>query len=269
MKISVIIPTYKPQAYLWKCLDSLVKQTLAKTDFEVLLILNGCKEPYEELIRSYLAAHPDLFVKFIQTDQPGVSNARNIALDTAKGEYITFIDDDDYVSEIYLQEFYDIVQQGYIPISNILAFNDGEEGFIPYYISNLFQKRKNKEWCKQTEVRSFLSIPVAKLLHRDIIRNHRFSDKYQNGEDSLFIFQISDKILKLKCTSEKAIYYRRYRSGSTVTRKHYFFEIIKNTISLCWAYTRTVIRHPLSYNYIFYFSRLLGTCLSARNLLKY
>ena len=99
MKISVIIPTYKPGAYIWECLDSLRNQTLPKEDFELILVLNGCKDPYYSQIQEYI--DKNLIgnnVNFIQTDTGGVSNARNIALDVAKGEYITFIDDDDYIS---------------------------------------------------------------------------------------------------------------------------------------------------------------------------
>ena len=54
MKISVIVPTYKPQAYLWECLNSLCLQTLSKEDFEVILVLNGCCEPYKTQIQQYL-----------------------------------------------------------------------------------------------------------------------------------------------------------------------------------------------------------------------
>ena len=100
MKISVIVPTFKPQAYLWECLNSLVAQTFAKDDFEVLLVLNGCLEPYKSERESYLAKNKDkINIRFISTETPGVSNARNIALDNAKGEYIAFFDDDDYVSQ--------------------------------------------------------------------------------------------------------------------------------------------------------------------------
>ena len=53
MKISVIIPSYKPQEYLWQCLDSLCSQTFPKEDFELILVLNGCKEPYYEQIKAY------------------------------------------------------------------------------------------------------------------------------------------------------------------------------------------------------------------------
>ena len=103
IKISVIIPTYKPQTYLWECLDSLRNQTLSHNDFEIIIVLNGCTEPWKSQISRYIATKmQSMNVKFIHTEQAGVSNARNIALDLVKGEYVTFIDDDDLVSPSYL-----------------------------------------------------------------------------------------------------------------------------------------------------------------------
>ena len=88
MKISVIIPTYKPLSYLWECLNSLIQQTYPKTDFEIILVLNGCCEPYKSDINHYIATSMQgVNINFIQIDEGGVSNARNIALDKAKGEY--------------------------------------------------------------------------------------------------------------------------------------------------------------------------------------
>lgn len=82
MDISVIIPTYKPQSYIWECLDSLKNQTFAKERFEIILVLNGCREPYYSQIHAYIENNLHGYnVNFIQTDQGGVSNARNIALD--------------------------------------------------------------------------------------------------------------------------------------------------------------------------------------------
>ena len=98
MDISVIIPTYKPQDYIWTCLDSLVNQTLSYDHFEVIIILNGCSEPWKSQIEDYIASNMSAMnVTFIQTDIPGVSNARNLGLDAIKGDYVFFIDDDDYM----------------------------------------------------------------------------------------------------------------------------------------------------------------------------
>ena len=98
MKITVIVPTYKPQSYLWECLDSIYNQTFSKSDYELILVLNGCNEPYNSQIKDWLSEHKDLQVQYIQTNQGGVSNARNIAIDNARGEYVTFIDDDVFFS---------------------------------------------------------------------------------------------------------------------------------------------------------------------------
>lgn len=87
MKISVIVPTYKPQTYLWECLDSIYNQTFSKSEYELVLVLNGCNEPYNAQIKDWLAKHSDLQVQYIQTDEAGVSNARNMALDVARGVY--------------------------------------------------------------------------------------------------------------------------------------------------------------------------------------
>ena len=108
------------------------EQTMRKEDFEVILVLNGCNQPYYSQILDWKAAHKDLNLNVIQTDQGGVSNARNIALDTAKGEYITFVDDDDYFSTTCLQEMLDIATPDTIVLCNTIGFfDDGREKIIP------------------------------------------------------------------------------------------------------------------------------------------
>ena len=95
--ISVIIPTYKPKAYLWECLDSIANQTISSQNYEVIIVLNGCTEPWAGELEKYISSNMSgLNVNFVNCEEGGVSNARNIALNLAKGEYITFIDDDDY-----------------------------------------------------------------------------------------------------------------------------------------------------------------------------
>src|SRR5690554_1613370 len=94
-KLSVIIPTYKPQNYILECIDSLQKQTLNKIFFEVIIVLNGDKEPYYTEVENYIKEHDNF--KIIHTATAGVSNARNIGIDTAKGSHVVFIDDDDFI----------------------------------------------------------------------------------------------------------------------------------------------------------------------------
>ena len=88
---------------MWQCLDSLNAQTLDKRLWEVIIVLNGCSEPWETEIKQYIQSRHLTNARLIQTDEGSVSNARNIGLDQAKGEYIAFLDDDDYVSPTYLE----------------------------------------------------------------------------------------------------------------------------------------------------------------------
>ena len=109
-KITVIIPTYNPQNYILDCFESLEKQTFS--DYEVLVILNGEEHPYEEYLQCKLNSY-SFRAKLFYSKVKGVSIARNIGLDKAQGEYIAFIDDDDYVPSNYLSELYKIADLGF------------------------------------------------------------------------------------------------------------------------------------------------------------
>ena len=119
--ISVILPTYNPTDYIFKCIESLEMQDLDACKFEVLVILNGDEHPYKEWIETKLQ-QCSFGYSLLYVPQKGVSIARNIGLDKAQGEYIAFIDDDDYVPSNYLSELYKIAKDDAISICNVTAF---------------------------------------------------------------------------------------------------------------------------------------------------
>ena len=105
-EISVIIPSHKPGNYITECLMSLAAQTISKDLFEVIVILNGCDEPWRSDLASLLEklrSEYGMSARLLHSDIGNVSNARNMGLAQAQGNYICFIDDDDYVSEKYLE----------------------------------------------------------------------------------------------------------------------------------------------------------------------
>ncbi len=101
-KISIIIPVYNVEKYLHKCVDSVLGQTF--TDFELILINDGSTDSSGDICDEY--AKCDSRVVVIHKKNGGVSTARNTGLDAMKGEYVTFIDSDDYVSPYYLENFF-------------------------------------------------------------------------------------------------------------------------------------------------------------------
>lgn len=158
MKISVVVPTYKPKEYLWKCLDSIVKQTFSYKDYEVIIVLNGCTSPWREQIDHYVSCNMHgINVVFINTEQSGVSNARNIGLDTAKGDYIAFIDDDDFISPVYLEELYLKATEDTISVCFPLSFLDGTQDYKPYLITGDYIRNVSRGKCNYRKARKFFS----------------------------------------------------------------------------------------------------------------
>jgi glycosyltransferase involved in cell wall biosynthesis len=122
IKISVVIPTYKPDYTLYEWLESLKKQTLNCEMFEVIIVLNGDKKPYEEEINNYIKTST-LNINFVYAEEKGVSNARNVGIKLAKGEYITFIDSDDWISENYLLGLLENTNNSHFVFANVQCYN--------------------------------------------------------------------------------------------------------------------------------------------------
>lgn len=259
MKISVIIPTYRPQDYLYECLDSLCNQTVKKESFEVIIVLNGCNEPFKTTLQSYIKEHDEVNILFIQTNIGGVSLARNLALDKARGEYITFIDDDDYVSPTYLEELLFKSSHDTIALCYPLQFNDGTKDYKPYYITGNYTKYATLGKQDYKNADSFFSGPVYKLIHRDIIGGRRFDCRFKNGEDTLFMFLISDRFKYIDFTSKNAVYYRRLRSGSETQTKKPVMYIVENRIKLIREFTKIYSSNVSNYSFGFYLNFVMGS----------
>lgn len=260
MKVSVIIPTYKPKDYIWECLGSLVCQTLAKDEYEVVLVLNGCTDPWKREIENYIdKTMRGMNVRFIHTEQGGVSNARNIALDLAEGAYITFIDDDDYVSPSYLQELLDVASRDTIALCYPLSFKDGSKNYKPFYITKDYNPSYIAQLLPWKKARRFFNGPVYKLIHRDIIGDRRFDIRFTHGEDSLYMFSISDRFKFVSFTSENAVYYRRNRVDSAVRRQRSLAQKITNEWRLFIARTLIFLSCPLRYSIKYYLRSIVSS----------
>lgn len=96
-KVSVIIPVYNTAKYLEKCLESLEKQTYK--DFEVIIINDGSTDGSEKVIENYIKNHKELSIKYLKKENGGLASARNYAVQYAQGEYLSFLDSDDYLDE--------------------------------------------------------------------------------------------------------------------------------------------------------------------------
>lgn len=257
LKVSVIIPTYRPKEYIWDCLNSLCNQDFPKADYEVLLILNGCKDPYYQQIEKYIQSNKTNIV-LIQTDEGGVSNARNIALDIAKGEYITFVDDDDMLSSSFLSQLYADADKKIVPLCYPFAFEDSLDKQAKYSITDCYERLSSGRIYGKLKARPYFRGPWMKLIHRDIIGNRRFDVNLSNGEDSLFMYLISDKIKYVRTSPRNAIYYRRFREGSAMSRERSRISIIKNSCYIFKEELKIYISNPRDYSFLYLVRSTIG-----------
>jgi glycosyltransferase involved in cell wall biosynthesis len=199
-------------------------------------------------------------IVLIQTDTPGVSNARNEGLDVAGGNYITFIDDDDFVSENYLDSLLNLASKEIISVSNTKAFT--EKGDNEIYIYPSYRVQKHYEDRSRFGLQSYIkaecfSGPCMKLFHKDMIGKRRFNVTFSNHEDSLFLFEISDCFKDVAFTTPNVVYYRNIRMGSATT-SYPLSKKIPNCLRLIVAYTRLYLKNPRGYSFRFYFSCIIG-----------
>lgn len=254
--ISVIIPSYKPGDYLFECLNSLAAQTLEREQFEVWVVLNGCKEPFHSEISTFLSTlPPDFDVHLLQTDTPGVSNARNLGMDAATGDFLCFIDDDDWVSQNFLEAMLAIAKKTVIVNANILTINP-ESGETLTDILYNYEQFNGKEQTSLLRIRRILSSACFKLIPRDIIGNRRFNTRYALGEDALFMASLTDRIHSVRLTPPDVIYYRRARTNSAARKRRSIYDRAKNCFSLYGSYLAIYCSNPFRYNLLFFLNRL-------------
>lgn len=103
MKFSIIIPVYNVEKYIRKCLESILNQSF--DDYEVIIVNDGSPDNSQNIINEYVEKNPNKFKSFIK-ENGGLSDARNYGVEKASGEYIVFIDGDDYIENNFLEEIY-------------------------------------------------------------------------------------------------------------------------------------------------------------------
>lgn len=260
MQLTVIIPTYKPGKYIFDCLESLNAQTLEKKDFCIIIVLNGCNNPYYKEIKDYSDNHKSLNIIIIQTDQPGVSNARNIGLSNTRTEYVCFIDDDDVVSPTFLERLVTLSDSETIVAADVKLtdwnLNVTDHNF---FLDKAFREFNSQNQHSLFRCRKFLSNACGKIIPMAIVRDKKFVTSLELGEDSLFMFTISDNIKRVIITPNDAIYYARERPQSATRRKIAYKHRVAVCFSLVARYILLWVKNPLKYNFLLFLSRVVAS----------
>lgn len=210
--ISIIIPIYKVEPYLQRCLDSILNQTYS--NLEIILVDDGSPDGCPQICDDY--ATKDNRIIVIHKKNGGLSDARNTGLDICKGDYISFVDSDDYVNEKYIEELFkiSIKENADIVIAENIqtAPQQNSKHFIKAY--------SNKDALIHLFSNNHIAFIVSwgKLYKKHLFSTLRFPiGKFHEDEFTTYILFYNSK--KIVYTSE-ILYYYYQRAGSIVSTRH-------------------------------------------------
>ena len=196
--VSIIVPVYNSERSLHRCVDSILSQTF--TDFELLLVNDGSTDNSHLICSEY--AKLDNRVRVLHKDNGGVSSARNMGLDNALGEWVTFVDSDDWLDEQFLSQ---------------LEYNDSTADLVISYAnyigkSGVINAKEYKDWHVGTNEidRLFLEYdlswqtsPWAKFYKIEKCKSLLFTDGMHIGEDLVFLYRYIMKCDSIQILSNK------------------------------------------------------------------
>ena len=230
--ISIIVPVYNTEKYLRECINSLINQDYE--NIEIILVDDGSKDSSPNICDEY--ANKDKRIKVIHKENGGVSSARNAGIDASAGEWITFVDADDWVSNNYISSLYNVTDDKTdLVIGRTIAVKNKKEIFDGY------RGKKTEEFSKKRKDELYQSIfndnikinkyphistCSAKLIRKVLITNNNlhYNKELIIYEDALFNIKAIYYSNIIKLIDEK-IYFYRY-DGLSVTKS---FDI--NTLS--------------------------------------
>jgi len=213
IKISIIIPVYNVQHYLKQCLNSVVSQSLL--EIEVIAVNDGSTDNSLQILEDFQKEYQDL-VKVYSTENCGVSHARNYGLARAIGEYILFVDSDDFIEKNMCEKLYQKAvddQNDLVICGRYNVFENEHTGQMKRdiigtdLINRNFILSENKY-----ELAHILPFPWDKLFKRELLEGMQFPENMR-FEDLVFVYQVVCKAKHIGVVEEPLYNYRKTTQG--------------------------------------------------------
>lgn len=221
--ISVIIPVYNTEKYLSTCLDSVLQQTFS--DLEIILVNDGSTDNSLQIAQQF--ADQDDRIRVITQENAGVSAVRNKGLSEALGEYIGFVDSDDWISPKMYQVLFSLMKEHDADMSEISICRTDKEINRKNEKENQITVYTQKEYVKRffkIESQETVYYPYNKLYKRSILADNQFPP-YKVGEDVVSTFKAIVKCKKI-VSSDEELYYYRQGSGITSRFNEHYLKLV-------------------------------------------
>jgi glycosyltransferase involved in cell wall biosynthesis len=214
-KVSIIVPVYNVENYLAKCLDSLINQT--HQNIEILVVNDGSKDNSEQIIQEYAQKYPEK-IKPFSKENGGLSDARNFGIDRATGDYLGFVDSDDYITPTMFEEMITLAEkhQAKMVICNIQKVD--QNGNITQRLTQIPNMPEKIDLEKNFSVFSDLSyFACNKLFKKELFHEKRFK-KGAHFEDIQLIPQL---LLECKVLAQTQNFHYQYLERTdSITKTH-------------------------------------------------
>ncbi len=219
--ISIIVPVYNVKEYLEKSVKSIINQTYK--NIEIILVDDGSTDGSDKLCDKL--AKIDNRIKVIHKINGGVSQARNVGIDIAKGEYISFVDSDDFVTQDFCETLYNVLKENDADISSVkfrMIRENGEKIYENGEDKDKLVPIKTKVYegndiIKETLLmKSFKSYACTKLYKKEIFEKHRFKENI-NYEDLLFNYEVMKNTKKVAYINKECYLYVKRKNSITAT----------------------------------------------------
>jgi len=211
--ISIIVPVYNVEKYIYKTLDSILFQTY--NNLEIILINDGSTDNSGNICDEY--SEKDKRIKVIHKQNGGVSSARNLGIDNATGEWITFIDSDDIIDKCMIEKLFKIAEKENTKISASAHKYQTKDNEIKFVVLENKTIRLNNTKVLEYIIRNdvdFGSSHHGKLFHRDVVKDFYFNTELNHGEDYLFVIEVIATYAKDIAYIPDALYYYVFRPNS-------------------------------------------------------
>lgn len=251
MKLSVIVPVYNVEKYIDKCLKSLISQNIK--DFEIIVVNDGSTDKSQSIIDKYVKKYPKLIKSYIKQNT-GVSDTRNYGIAKSTGDYVTFLDSDDYVENNIYEIMLKKAKENNFDMVVCDLYYEYENG-----AKKIVKSRVKKDIYTEKEIKkAMLNIYTSvwnKIYKKSLLKNVEFK-KNVWYEDVEFIYRLIPKVKSIGVVKEPLINYVQREGSITKTYDKRLYDEIYNWNGLIEYYKKKDLyksyKKEIEYCYIRY-----------------
>lgn len=238
IRVSIIVPVYNTEEYIDKCIISLLEQELE--EIEIILVDDGSTDNSFAVCKQYVKKYPGRIWLFSESNS-GPSSAKNMGIEKARGEYLVFVDSDDFVNKNYVSDLYNMIQNSGadIAIMGYTVLYEKDNSTI-----DVLPQNKNKEVVNIADairimgVDGVLNVDVSKIYKTEILKKQkvRFNTELSTGEDLVFNSDYLKCVKKAVLNCDSNYFYVRRENTSLVNKfREDLFDVSKFLISQVYS----------------------------------